>query len=57
MQPIIEPGTWSPILHEAVKAEELSIISYELKLDYDYWGYRTYIYTITSQRHDLNRVR
>lgn len=30
------------MLQEAVKAEELGVIPYELKLDYDYWNYRTH---------------
>jgi hypothetical protein len=29
------------VLLEAVKAEELGVIPYELQLDYDYWNYRT----------------
>jgi tRNA (guanine37-N1)-methyltransferase len=33
------PTTWSPILQEAVKAEELWVVDYDLVLDYDYWNY------------------
>lgn len=41
-----EPGladstTWSSNLKEAVNAKELGVIPYNLKLDYDYWNYRT----------------
>jgi len=34
--------TWSSILQEAVKAEEVKVIPYDLTLEYDYWTYRTY---------------
>ncbi|KAE9372253.1 guanine-N(1)--methyltransferas-like protein [Stipitochalara longipes BDJ] len=34
-----DPTTWSTILQEAVKAEELKIIPYNLTLDYNYWTY------------------
>lgn len=36
---LADPTTWSPILQEAVKAQELGIIQYDLTLDYDYWNY------------------
>jgi hypothetical protein len=35
-----EPETWSDALQKAVKLGELSVIPYELKLDYDHWNYR-----------------
>ncbi|RAL61690.1 hypothetical protein DID88_002758 [Monilinia fructigena] len=34
-----DPTTWSPILQEAVKAQDLGVISYNLTLDYDHWNY------------------
>lgn len=33
------PETWSESLKEAVKAEELGVVDYELLLDYNYWNY------------------
>jgi hypothetical protein len=39
----IDPKTWSPILQQAVKAQELGVIPFNLELDYDYWTYRTYV--------------
>ena len=33
------PETWGPVIQDAVKEEELGIIPYELKIDYDYWSY------------------
>jgi hypothetical protein len=38
-----EPKSWSPSLQEAVKAEELGVVDYDLTLDYNYWNYRTYV--------------
>lgn len=38
-----DPTTWSTLLQEAVKAEELKVIPYNLTLDYNYWTYRTYV--------------
>ncbi|KAM3087468.1 tRNA(m(1)G37)methyltransferase, variant 3 [Clarireedia jacksonii] len=32
-------STWSTILQEAVKAQELGVIPYDLTLDYNYWNY------------------
>jgi len=43
-----DPTTWSPILQEAVKAQEIGIIPFDLKLDYNYWTYRTYVESILS---------
>ncbi|KAF7927831.1 hypothetical protein EAE99_005208 [Botrytis elliptica] len=34
-----DPTTWSPILHEAVKAQELGVIPFDLTLGYDHWNY------------------
>jgi hypothetical protein len=39
----LDPTTWSTILQQAVKAEELKVIPYSLTLDYNYWTYRGYI--------------
>ena len=36
----IDPTTWSSILQEAVRTEEVKVIPYDLTLDYDYWTYR-----------------
>ncbi|KAL2066463.1 hypothetical protein VTL71DRAFT_2534 [Oculimacula yallundae] len=34
-----DPSTWSAALREAVKAEDVGVIPYELNLDYNYWTY------------------
>ncbi|KAH8591959.1 Met-10+ like-protein-domain-containing protein [Bisporella sp. PMI_857] len=34
-----DPSTWSEIIQEAVKTEEIRVIPYDLKLDYNYWTY------------------
>ncbi|CZT42249.1 probable protein MET-10 [Rhynchosporium secalis] len=34
-----DPSTWSDALREAVKAEDVGVIPYDLKLDYNYWTY------------------
>lgn len=38
-----DPTTWSLILQQAVEAKELSVVPFELTLDYEYWNYRTYV--------------
>lgn len=38
-----DPSTWSTILQEAVKKQEVKVVPYDLKLEYDYWTYRTYV--------------
>lgn len=46
LKPDIRPedlSTWSEILKEASNKEEVKVIPYELKLDYDYFQYRTYV--------------
>lgn len=32
--------TWGPLLKDGVEKQELTVVPYELKLDYDYWSYR-----------------
>lgn len=32
--------TWGPVLRDGVQKQELTVIPYELQLDYDYWSYR-----------------
>ncbi|KAE8441541.1 hypothetical protein EG329_004849 [Mollisiaceae sp. DMI_Dod_QoI] len=42
LSPIVKPedqSTWSNILKEAVKTEDVNIVPYDLKLDYNYWTY------------------
>ncbi|ELR09146.1 tRNA(m(1)G37)methyltransferase [Pseudogymnoascus destructans] len=34
-----DPTTWSAILKQAVEAKEMSVMPYELTLDYNYWNY------------------
>ncbi|KAI0430255.1 Met-10+ like-protein-domain-containing protein [Xylaria sp. FL1042] len=33
------PGTWTPLLRDAVAKQELGVIPYDLSLDYAYWTY------------------
>ena len=40
-----DASTWSPRLHELIEAEKVSLIKYELIMDYGYWTYRTYVIT------------
>ena len=35
----LDPKTWSDALQEAVNAEEVKVIPYDLTLNYDYWNY------------------
>ncbi|PQE24150.1 putative MET-10 protein [Rutstroemia sp. NJR-2017a BVV2] len=45
------PPTWSTILQEAVKAQELGVVPYDLTLDYNYWNYSTILtLNYTQQR-------
>lgn len=39
VDPWSDPTTWSPILQEAVKAQELGVIPFDLTLKYDHWNY------------------
>ncbi|KAH8820361.1 guanine-N(1)--methyltransferase-like protein [Xylogone sp. PMI_703] len=34
-----DPTTWSPMLQDAVKAQEMGVIPFNLELDYNYWTY------------------
>lgn len=36
----VKPETWGPVISELVKKDEVGIVPYELRLDYDYWTYR-----------------
>ena len=38
-----DASTWSPKLSELVKASQVSLLPYNLELDYDYWNYRMYV--------------
>jgi hypothetical protein len=38
----LDPKTWSDVLQEAIKTEDLAIFPYDLRLEYDYWNYRAY---------------
>ena len=33
--------TWGQLVKDGVQKQELTVIPYELLLDYDYWNYRT----------------
>lgn len=35
-----EPDTWGPVLTELVSQQEVGLVPYELRLDYEYWTYR-----------------
>ena len=38
-----DASTWSPKLSELIKASQVSLLPFELELDYDYWNYRMYV--------------
>lgn len=38
-----DQATWGPTLKKLVEAEKVGVIPYTLRLDYDYWTYRTYV--------------
>ncbi|KAK4101705.1 hypothetical protein N658DRAFT_496143 [Parathielavia hyrcaniae] len=43
LAPSVRPeasDTWGPVLKEGVDKKELTVVPYELRLDYDYWTYR-----------------
>ncbi|OIW35108.1 hypothetical protein CONLIGDRAFT_651296 [Coniochaeta ligniaria NRRL 30616] len=47
------PETWGPALKDGVQKEDLSVILYELKLDYNYWSYHDIIARILPEEfHD-----
>lgn len=48
-----QPETWGPLVSQLVNQEEVGIIPYELKLDYDYWNYRDVLSTLLPEElHD-----
>ncbi|KAI3397888.1 hypothetical protein diail_10289 [Diaporthe ilicicola] len=48
-----QPETWGPLVSELVKQDEVAIVPYELKLDYDYWSYRDVLSTLLPEElHD-----
>ncbi|KUI54048.1 tRNA (guanine(37)-N1)-methyltransferase [Cytospora mali] len=44
-----QPETWGPVISELVKKEEVGIVPYELKLEYDYWTYRDVLSTLMPE--------
>ena len=38
-----DASTWSPKLSELIRTSQVSLLPYDLKLDYDYWNYRMYM--------------
>ena len=45
---ITVPETWGPVLKEGVQKQELTVIPFELQLEYDYWNYRMSTPTLSS---------
>lgn len=43
MIPRTVPSTWGPALQEGVAAKDLSVVPFDVELDYDYWGYREFV--------------
>ncbi|KAL2133479.1 hypothetical protein VTI74DRAFT_2284 [Chaetomium olivicolor] len=41
--------TWGPVLKDGVQRQELTVIPYELQLDYDYWSYRDIMVSILPE--------
>ncbi|TVY73515.1 tRNA (guanine(37)-N1)-methyltransferase [Lachnellula suecica] len=50
------PTTWSQTMQEAIQREDISVIPYDLKLDYDYWQYRTYVDEFDTWRLSSDRT-
>ena len=46
----LDPSTWSNFIKEAVQAQELGVIDYNLELDYDYWTYCTFGIEISPRK-------
>ena len=36
----IDESTWSPTISDLVKSQDISIVPFDLELDYSYWQYR-----------------
>ncbi|PHH51609.1 tRNA (guanine(37)-N1)-methyltransferase [Ceratocystis fimbriata CBS 114723] len=52
LKPSVKPedaSTYGAVLSEGVKADELCVIPYELKLEYDYWSYLDVISSIIPE--------
>ena len=45
----IDTSTWGERLSELVRGEDVKIIPYALKLDYEYWTYRTYVVALLTR--------
>lgn len=43
------PETWGPVIQELVKLDEVGIVPYQLKLDYDYWSYHDVLSSMTPE--------
>lgn len=43
-----DPATWGSTLQEAVKSEQLGIVPFDLKFDYNYWTYCECLWTLTD---------
>ena len=39
----IDRSTWSSTLSDLVKSSQVSVMPYDLMIDYDYWTYRMYV--------------
>ncbi|KAK4461097.1 hypothetical protein QBC42DRAFT_270809 [Cladorrhinum samala] len=56
LNPDVKPGvpeTWGPGLKEGVQKEDLTVIPYELEIDYDYWTARDILESILPEElHD-----
>lgn len=37
------PSTWGPVVQEGVSAKELSVVPFDVDINYDYWGYREFL--------------
>ncbi|KAL2020869.1 hypothetical protein VTK56DRAFT_7860 [Thermocarpiscus australiensis] len=52
LNPTIKAGAsdnWGPVLRDGVQKQELTVIPYELQLDYDYWNYRDIMTSILPE--------
>ena len=48
---LLDASTWSPRLSELVEAFQVSLLPYNLELNYDYWNYCMYVW------HQKPRIR
>lgn len=51
-----DPSSWSEVLRERVRQEEVGVIPFTLVLDYEHWSYRTYVGVYRTCAHGKQEV-